>query len=538
MGTQYLRNEGRRHFETPQSQPIPGREDEMAKNDAGGYSFKADRWKQLERFLILGSEGGSYYTEERELTTRNTTNLQVCIAENASRVIAMARDISREGRAYKNDPAIFALAEASLSGNDQTKAAAYDAIPDVCRIPTHLFHFCMFRAYLSDGKSPWGAGMRRAISHYYLTTPVDKLAYQVLKYQQREGWSHKRLLKLAHPKVADPVRNAIVRWVLKKEIEPNLKHKLLAAYEELKDLRDPNLISMNQLPREAVPTEMLNDPLTWEALLGHMPMTALFRNLGNLTKVGTLKPLSAITADTASVLTDTVRLQDARIHPIQVLLASKVYSSGEGVRGKGTWLPLPQIIGALDQAYEKTFKLVEPTHKRLYVAIDVSGSMNASTMGSCLTCAEAAAAMAVLFARTEPQVHFVAFAGDSNNYHSTNTRQFPIHKGTTLTEAMRIANGMNFGATDCALPIIDATNKTIFVDAFIIITDGQTWAGKIHPQQALNRYRRLVYSGAKLCVMYLEAQDKSITDPLDTGCLDVVGFDSSVPEVVRDFIRG
>jgi len=42
--------------ETPQSLPIPGRD--MVANNAGGFVFKLDEWKQLDRFLILGSEGG------------------------------------------------------------------------------------------------------------------------------------------------------------------------------------------------------------------------------------------------------------------------------------------------------------------------------------------------------------------------------------------------------------------------------------------------------------------------------------------------
>ena len=51
---------------TPQSKPIPGRE--MVKNAAGGFVFKADSWTRMERFLILGSEGNTYYVGERELT--------------------------------------------------------------------------------------------------------------------------------------------------------------------------------------------------------------------------------------------------------------------------------------------------------------------------------------------------------------------------------------------------------------------------------------------------------------------------------------
>jgi 60 kDa SS-A/Ro ribonucleoprotein len=33
-------------------------------NNAGGYTFTVDKFKALERFLILGAEGGTYYCSE------------------------------------------------------------------------------------------------------------------------------------------------------------------------------------------------------------------------------------------------------------------------------------------------------------------------------------------------------------------------------------------------------------------------------------------------------------------------------------------
>ena len=46
---------------TPQTQAIPG----TVPNSAGGHAFPVDDWTRLDRFLVLGSEGGSYYAAER-----------------------------------------------------------------------------------------------------------------------------------------------------------------------------------------------------------------------------------------------------------------------------------------------------------------------------------------------------------------------------------------------------------------------------------------------------------------------------------------
>ena len=44
---------------TPQREPIPGTA--RCPTRAGGFAWAVDDWTRLRRFLILGSEGGSFY---------------------------------------------------------------------------------------------------------------------------------------------------------------------------------------------------------------------------------------------------------------------------------------------------------------------------------------------------------------------------------------------------------------------------------------------------------------------------------------------
>ena len=53
----------------PQSAPIPG--STQVPNSAGGYSWSVDDWTRLRRFLVLGSEGGTFYASEQTLTLAN-----------------------------------------------------------------------------------------------------------------------------------------------------------------------------------------------------------------------------------------------------------------------------------------------------------------------------------------------------------------------------------------------------------------------------------------------------------------------------------
>ena len=43
---------------------------------------------------------------------------------------------------------------------------------------------------------------------------ADDLAHQAVKYQQRDGWSHGDLLRLAHPKAPSAQHEAVFRWML------------------------------------------------------------------------------------------------------------------------------------------------------------------------------------------------------------------------------------------------------------------------------------------------------------------------------------
>jgi 60 kDa SS-A/Ro ribonucleoprotein len=83
-----------------------------------------------------------------------------------------------------------------------------------------------------------------------------------------------------------------------------------------------------------------------------------------------------------------------------------------------------------------------------------------------------------------------------------------------------------------------AMQKGRAVDTFVIYTDSETWAGDIQPVEALRRYRQTTGIAARLIVCGMVANRFTIADPTDTGMLDVVGFDTSTPEVISGFARG
>jgi 60 kDa SS-A/Ro ribonucleoprotein len=536
----------RNRTNTPQSEPIPGAA--QVPNSAGGYAWPVDDWTRLDRFLVLGSEQGTYYIQERALTQENAQAVIRCIDADGLRTVARIVEISQAGRAPKNDPAIFALALCATLGDDATKAAAFAALPQVCRIGTHLFHFT---AYV-DGMRGWGRGLRQAVAAWY-AQPAGRLAYQAVKYQQRDGWGHRDLLRLAHPKPADEQHSIIYHWMVKgwegvgDAPHPDADVRIIWAFERAKRATSAaeivRLINDYDLPREAIPTAWLDNAEVWAALLARMPMEAMVRDLATLSRVGVGTPGSAGTRHVVAQLANAERVRAARLHPIKVLAALRTYASGKGVRGQNTWHPVAKVNDALDGAFYLAFGNVVPSGRRWLLALDVSGSMQGSIIAGVpgLTPHVGSAAMSLITAATEPAHTIVAFSAAKDGYGGqwgggeSGITPVDITPGRRLDDVMRTMEAIPMGGTDCALPMIWAARHKVAADVFVVYTDSETWAGAIQPAQALRRYREQMGIAAKLIVVGMTSNGFSIADPEDAGMLDVVGFDTAVPQVMADF---
>ena len=312
----------------------------------------------------------------------------------------------------------------------------------------------------------------------------------------------------------------------------------LAKTGEKKDT-DTAIAIMEQnkkIQREHLPTELLNTPQIWNTLLSGMGMTALIRNLGKLSQVGVA---SSRSQDIIRMLGDPKSVKESRIHPLQVLVGMKTYSQGKGDLGSMTWPVNSYITTALSTTFRQAFGNITPTGKRFMIGLDVSGSMS---MGMCagaknITPREGSVAMAMmtLHAEGEQNVHIYGFSHIFYNFNGK------IRPGMTIQDAIK-ATDVPFGSTDCALPMTEAlkmyTRSGVMIDVFCVYTDSETYAPTVHPQVALEEYRRVTGIDAKLIVVGMMANQLTIADPKDKNTLNLAGFDTSTPELISMFVRG
>lgn len=520
---------------TPQSQPIPGREAAMIQGRSSGWMFKADVWSMLRRCLLIGTVQSTYYAGKQELTDEFVEVLQQAIALDPDRVASEILYAS-DGRAINNSAPLFALVLLSMGETPEAKQAFQEIFPKVVRTGSHFYE------WLSYTKAMRGFGkiVREAGKSWLSNLDVKALAYQLLKYQQRQGFSHRDALRLFHVKPLTEEHHRLFQWVM--QGWENLPRKAPSGalaqiwwYEWLK--RNPDqtrqAIAQGRLTHEMAAPVGKMDKKAWQLLFNDMPIGALLRNLGSLTELGVL---TANHRDNLKriekVLNSAEHLRKGRIHPIDILKALKTYQSGGQLgRSQKTWQPIPRIIDILERSLELSFDVMQPTGKVFLHAIDVSGSMSCYSVSSIgLTCCEIATTMALATAKAEQNYVIRGFA--------TEFRDLKITARDSFSDAIAKATSQNFGGTDASVAYDWAIKHKVKADVFCFWTDCESWAGRKHPSQALVEYRRKVNPHAKAVYVTLAPYDISLVDPQDSMSWDVAGFDPGTPRLLQMIAAG
>ena len=371
------------------------------------------------------------------------------------------------------------------------------------------------------------------------------MVYQAVKYRQRNGWTHRDLLRKAHPKTPYDL-NHLYAWITHDTAPPiERDFGLIHAFREAQATEDVptivKLIHQFRMPWEAVPTTMLAHKEVWQALGPYMPNTALVRNLATLTVNQAINPMEAGWA--------VEKLDQMKgVHPLQILTAMRVYGAGHDPKRRSgkreseprRWIPVAQVMDALDRAFNRSFLDAPQTNQRLYIAVDVSGSMDWDNINGIenFTPRMGAAALALAIAKREPNYYVMGFSS-----HAGRDPMIPemtplgFTAADTFITAVSKTEAVRAGGTDCSMPMLDALYKRIPVDAFVILTDNQTWGGQMHPTEALKLYRKEMGIPAKLIVIAMVANKFSVADPSDAGMLDIAGFDAAMPQLIAGFVQ-
>lgn len=540
---------GQRHASTttPQYQVLKGRAAEMKRNAEGGFVFSTDDETTLRRFLVLGTTAGTYYASSEQLSADALEVVDRMLVQDAKRVVDIIVEVSLSGAPLKQSPCIFALARACsfVSGDPKRdcdngdpvtvgRAYALAKAPVVLRTFQHVFEFL---DYTTRQRGKGGSGLKTMLGRILTQGEVRDLEYQALKYRDREGFTPRDLLRLAHAKPGSTERDNLMGWIAKAESEKGraavASSARLAAFEELRAgvsvERAAQLITDQRLTHEFVPNELLGHQEIWAALLPNLPLTALTRNLRKMTQVGLLKDgKSEAVKLVRDKLTNVEALRRARLHPLRIMGARAAYSTGTSRYGHGSdFIPSSAVLSVLDDALELSWRAVEPLNKRTVIGVDKSGSMSQQSPMAGLSAFHACLALATWYKRTEVECHVILFDHSPELLNVSNK--------VTWSEMMRMSNPS--GSTDTSAPLRWITANKIDPELIVTMTDNETWAGKTHYVEELGRIRQRVSHPVANVIAAVTATSSTVADPNDPHHLEVVGFDPTVPEAIAAHVK-
>lgn len=330
------------------------------------------------------------------------------------------------------------------------------------------------------------------------------------------------------------------------------------------DTRDAIWRALLGLPAfDSIPATYPDGNVRWK-----MGLTAMLRNTARLASYGLL---TAMNNDVTKFYVEQIagtkaveRLIRARVHPVTLLNTLKIYQRGyterekpvKGLYGRGvtmqmsrdlTWTPNRKVAEALESAFYDSFGSIPMIENSIFYAIDVSGSMGSGQVTGvpALTPRDAAAVMAMVSARRAKNSLIMGFSDGSTtgrgyglSFANAELVTIPIYSNTSIADAISIMERIPMGGTDCALPFIWAEKTKTDVDCFVVLTDNESWSGRIHPSQALAHYRVARNLESRVVCVALTANDAKINDPQDKLALDVVGMDATAPQIISDFAAG
>lgn len=335
--------------------------------------------------------------------------------------------------------------------------------------------------------------------------------------------SLKDVVRMVHPRPADPGRAAFYAWLLGRPYDTAALPAEIVAFEAWK--REPS----GTLP--PVPFEWLTayelTAVQWAEISRRMGWQALRMSLNTLARKGAFR-VDGVTDDVAARLGDVGVLETVGVLPYQLQMTLASVTNG---------VPL-KVQAALEELLEASLANVPVIDGAVVVCPDVSGSMGSPITGyrpgasSKVRCIDVAALVAAAFLRTNRNARVLPFE----------YRVMPVRLDATDRLAVTAASlaSIGGGGTNVSAPLVQLNAERAKVDLVVIVSDNQSWVdaragGATNTIREWDRLRRR-NDGAKLVCIDLQpygtTQASGRPDILNVG-----GFSDAVFDTVARFVR-
>ncbi|HZW06448.1 MAG TPA: hypothetical protein VFF65_04935 [Phycisphaerales bacterium] len=484
-------------------------------NEAGGVAYELSPKAQLAQLACTGCLNGTFYADAAEQLAKVLDIAQRVEPEFVAKVALHAR-----ANGHMKDMPALLVAMLSVTGPG-LMAEVFDRVIDN---PRMLRTFVQIMRSGQVGRRSLGSLPKRMVQQWIET----RTAEQLLRASIGEAPSLADIIKMVHPRPADPARAALYAYFIGKPHDASLLPQSILTYEAFK--ADPSLF--NDVPD--VPMELLNgmnlSAAQWRQVAERMSWQSLRMGLNTLARRGVFED-KALTRRLARKLTDREQIKRSRVLPYQLMATFK--SAGANA---------PAVIQeALQDAMEIATDSVPRLDGKVWVLVDISGSMHSPITGhrkgatTAVRCVDVAALVAACFLRNNTQAEAILF--------STDVVPMEINRrDSVMTNAQKMAS-LPGGGTNCSAPLALLNQRGETADLVVFVSDNQSWidspAATGQTTEVLAQWTLLKQRCPKARMVCIDLQPYTTAQAPDRrDVMNVGGFSDSVFELVEGFLKG
>ena len=487
-----------------------------AVNEAGGLAYRLSAEQALAQYAVTGCLNATFYASAE---TQLDTVLALC-DQVAPEFVAKTAIYARQQGYMKDLPALL-TAWLSVNGL-QYLPTVFEQVIDNGKM---LRNFVQIMRSGVIGRKSLGSAAKKRVQQWL----SERSAEQLVNAMVGQDPSLADVIKMVHPKPADAAREALYAYLIGKPCDAALLPQVLKDYAAFKAGQQ------QEVPK--IPFQLLTaldlTPQQWVGIACQAPWQMTRMNLNTFARQGVFK-VGGMKEQIAERLRNPALIGKARAFPYQLLNA--YYNCADGVP--------EQVRTALHDAMELALSNVPKIQGKVYVMVDVSGSMQWPVTGyrrgatSTVRCIDVAALVGAAVLAKNPQAEIWPF--DTRlHWHKLNQRDGVLRNASKLAK-------FGGGGTDCSRPLVELNARKLEADLVLFVSDNESWVDTQYgrssyrrPTRVLAEWEQLKRRNPKARLACIDIQPYGTTQaPERDDILNIGGFSDAVFNILAAYADG
>jgi len=478
-------------------------------NEAGGKAYSLSPEQALAQFAVTGTFTNTFYASAEDQLAKVYGFVNDVDAEFIAKLALYSRT-----QAHMKDMPAYLLAVLSVKDGELFESI-FNRVITNGRI---LRNFVQIMRSGATGRKSLGSRPKRLVKEW-LCNRNDKALFAD---SVGNDPSLADIVKMVHPKPANDARKALYAYLIGKDFSFDSLPEIVKAYELFKKGEG----SVPDVPFQML-TSMDLSTKDWSEIARNASWQMTRMNLNTFARHGVFND-SELVDLVASRLASENLVRKARVFPYQLMVAWKMASAD-----------VPRkVTDALQSAMEYAVTNVPAFKGKVYVCIDVSGSMSCPVTGyrtgatSKIRCIDAAALMGAAILRKNPDAEILPF--------DTRVVNLRLNRfDSVMTNAEKLAS-VGGGGTDCSCPLRELNKASKEGDLIIMVSDNESWADSRWNRGTglMNEWARFKSRNANARLVCLDIQPYHTAQARDgKDVLNVGGFSDQVFRVIDSFYK-